>query len=87
MITNTVQMSKQFSVLGARFRILVFILPSNVKLVIYILIKVEAISSLLKHKLKYTFRKEQYSYCNNTHIVKRYKIFLSHNSKLTSINF
>ena len=59
MITNTVQMSKQFSVLGARFRILVFILPSNVKLVIYILIKVEAISSLLKHKLKYTFRKEQ----------------------------
>lgn len=59
MITNTVQMSRPFSVLEAHFQIMVFILVSNVKLVIYILIKVEAITSLLKHKLKYTFRKEQ----------------------------
>ena len=87
MITNTVQMLKKFSVLEARFRILVFILLSNVKLVIFILIKVEAISSLLKHKMKYTFRKEQYSYFKKESFVKRYEIFLNHNSKLTSINF
>ena len=80
-IENTVQRSKEFYVLETFFWFFVFIVPSKVKLMMYLLINMKQFQSLFII-YRNIFSKTHNVYLKmKTFFVDRYKMFLSHDSE------